>query len=289
MGSAWGDFDNDGDLDLFVTTAYGPSATKNELFRNMLIETGSLSFQRIGAGDIANDVGWSYGCAWGDYDRDGDLDLFVAKTFNENEHNVLYRNDNGNGNHWLEIRCVGVASNRSGVGTKIRIKATINGQQRWQLREMDGQNGYCGQTLDQHFGLGDAAVIDSMKIEWPSGQIDTYNNVSVNRLVVANEGTGLTAVNEEHGSIPANFELLQNYPNPFNRTTMIGFRVRTSGLTTLKVYNLLGQEVRTLVHSWLNSGEHEVSFDASGLSSGVYCYSLQSNEGHEVRRMMLLR
>jgi enediyne biosynthesis protein E4 len=289
MGSAWGDFDNDGDLDLFVTTAYSPSATKNELFMNMLIETGTLSFQRIGTGDVANDVGWSYGCAWGDYDRDGDLDLFVAKTFNENEHNVLYRNDNSNGNRWLEVRCVGTTSNRSGIGAKIWIKATIGGHQVWQLREVDGQSGYCGQNLDQHIGLGNATVIDSMKIEWPNGQIDVYNNVSVDRIVVANEGTGLTGVDDEHGSIPANFELLQNYPNPFNPTTMIGFRLQTSGLTTLKVYNVLGQEMRTLVHAWLNSGEHEIAFDASGLSSGVYCYSLQSSTGNEVRRMMLLR
>ena len=289
MGSAWGDFDNDGDLDLFVTTAYGPSAAKNELFKNMLMETGTLSFQRIGTGDIANDVGWSYGCAWGDYDRDGDLDLFVAKTFNESENNALYRNDNNNGNHWLEVRCAGTVSNRSGIGAKIRIKGTIGGHQVWQLREVDGQSGYCGQNLDQHFGLGNATVIDSIKIEWPNGQVDVYINTSVDRMVVATEGGGLSSVNDKHGSIPTNFELLQNYPNPFNPSTRIEFSLRNSGLTTLTVYDLLGREIRTLVNTWMNPGSHEIPFDASGLASGVYYYSLHSNERNEVRKMTLIR
>lgn len=274
MGSAWGDFDNDGDLDLFVTTAYGPSASKNELFKNMEMENGTLSFQRIGTGDIANDLGWSYGCSWGDYDRDGDLDLFVAKTLNENENNALYRNDNAIGNHWLEVRCVGVASNRSGIGTKIRIKATINGHQVWQLREVEGQSGYCGQNLDQHIGLGNASVIDSLRIEWPNGTLDVYTNVVTNRIVIAREGASPTSVNDKHGSVPTQFELLQNFPNPFNPTTTIGFRVSSTGPVSLKVRDVLGREVTTLVNKSLLPGQYESVFDATNLSSGIYFYRL---------------
>jgi hypothetical protein len=289
MGSAWGDFDNDGDLDLFVTTAYGPSASKNGVFKNMLIETGILSFQRIGTGDIASDVGWSYGCAWGDYDRDGDIDLFVAKTFNENENNALYRNDNVNGNHWLEVRCVGVTSNRSGVGTKIRIKATINGQQRWELREVDGQSGYCGQNLDEHFGLGNAAIIDSMKIEWPNGQIDAYSNIGVDRVVVAHEDSSLTRVHEKHESIPTGFELFQNYPNPFNPRTNIGFRIEETGWVTLKVFDVLGREIVTMKDEIVLAGNHIVPFDGSSLSTGLYVYRIVSGTSTDSKRMFLIK
>jgi len=289
MGCAWGDFDNDGDLDLFVTTAYGPTASRNLLYRNLLMETGSPSFQRVGTGDIVNDTGYSYGCAWGDYDRDGDLDLFVAKTLNEREPNAFYRNDNANGNHWLEVRCIGISSNRSGIGAKVRVGATINGHRVWQLREIDGQSGYCGQNLDQHFGLGNAAVIDSLKIEWPGGTNDVYTGIGADRIIVAREGTGLSGTDDKRGSLPALDRLLQNYPNPFNPATRIGFMVARPGVTTLKVYDQTGREVRTLVNGWLAPGLHEVGFEGSGLSSGVYYYDLHAEAVHAVRKMILLR
>ena len=302
MGSAWGDFDNDGDLDLMVTTAYGPGASTNLLYKNMLMETGTLSFQRVGAGDIVTDTGYSYGCAWGDYDRDGDLDLFVAKTLNEHESNALYRNDNNNGNHWLEVRCVGVTSNRSGIGAKIRIKATINGNPVWQLREVDGQSGYCGQNLDQHYGLGNATIIDTIKIEWPGGTLDVYANVGPDRIVVAREGAGLTPVDDKRGSIPVEFELLQNYPNPFNPSTKIGFsipqgeaesrpsgQVTGYGLVSLKVYDLLGREVATLVNEVRKPGQYTVQWDASGYASGMYFCRLSTNDFAETRKLLLIR
>ena len=302
MGSAWGDFDNDGDLDLLVTTAYGGSPSKNLLYKNMLMETGTLSFQRVGDGSIVNDQGYSYGCAWGDYDRDGDLDLFVAKTFNEHESNALYRNDNNNGNHWLEVRCVGVTSNRSGIGAKIRIKATINGHSVWQLREVDGQSGYCGQNLDQHYGLGNATTIDTMMVDWPSGTHDVFTSVNPNRIVVAREGAGLTPVDDKRGSLPVEFELFQNYPNPFNPTTMIQFslppgvetlpgRTHLAGghATSLRIYDLLGREVATLVNEAKQPGTYTVQWDASGYSSGMYLCRLSTTNFVQTRKLLLLR
>ena len=289
MGSAWGDFDNDGDLDLYVTTAYGPAASTNFLYKNMLMETGSLSFQRVGVGAIVNDQGYSYGCAWGDYDRDGDLDLFVAKTFNENENNALYRNDNSNGNHWLEVRCAGVMSNRSGIGAKIRVKATIDGNQVWQLREVDGQSGYCGQNLDQHIGLGNASVIDSLIIDWPGGVRDAFVNVAVDRMVIAHEGSGLTDVDDKRGDLPIKFQLLQNYPNPFNPSTSIRFTLAEGSRVHLVVYDILGRSVTSLMDRWSEPGEHMVPFGGNSLASGVYIYRLTAGSSQETRRMILLR
>ena len=104
-----------------------------------------------------NDLGNFLGCAWGDYDNDGFLDLFVANGAvpRLNVRNVLYRNSR-NGNGWLNIKCVGTFSNRSAIGTKVRVKATIGGKNYWQLREISGTTGYaCQNDIRANFGLGE--------------------------------------------------------------------------------------------------------------------------------------
>jgi hypothetical protein len=89
--------------------------------------------------------------------------------------------------------------------------------------------------------------------------------------------------------VPAEFVLEQNYPNPFNPATRIPFAVRGSGFVSLKVYDVLGREVRTLVNENLPPGSYEVTFDAEGLASGVYIYRLTAGEFRASRRMMLVR
>jgi Secretion system C-terminal sorting domain len=88
---------------------------------------------------------------------------------------------------------------------------------------------------------------------------------------------------------PANFELLQNYPNPFNPSTKITFKLQESGMTRLSVYNLLGEKVETLVNEELPVGTHQVVFDASKFSSGVYFYKLEAGNHTSVKKMMLLK
>jgi enediyne biosynthesis protein E4 len=286
---AWGDVDNDGDLDLFVTTAYNSASTRNLLYKNRLMETGSATFVRDSVGSIVNDVGSSYGCAWGDFDNDGDLDMFVANTRNEAATNALYRNDNANGNHWLEMRSRGTSSNRSGIGTKMRIWFRINGQSVHQMREVDGQSGYCGQNLVQHFGLGSATIIDSMIIEWPSGIVDRHSNVTVDRIVTATEGGPLAFVGGWENVAPAEFHLGQNYPNPFNPTTTIHYTLHNRARIELTVHDVLGREVGALVNEWQDAGDHAVGFNAYALASGVYFYTLRSGSRRESRSMLLLR
>jgi hypothetical protein len=100
----------------------------------------------------------------------------------------------------------------------------------------------------------------------------------------------LVAVRETQGiGLPTEFRLEQNYPNPFNPSTHIRFSVRGSGFVSLKVYDLLGREVRTLVSENLQPGSYEVTFDASGLASGIYYYRLTAGEFTQSKRMMLLR
>jgi hypothetical protein len=88
---------------------------------------------------------------------------------------------------------------------------------------------------------------------------------------------------------PNTFSLNQNYPNPFNPTTKISFNLAVDGKTSLSVYNVLGQKVATLVDKELAAGSHEVNFDASLLSTGVYFYKLESGNNLEIKKMMLLK
>jgi hypothetical protein len=95
----------------------------------------------------------------------------------------------------------------------------------------------------------------------------------------------------ERGSVavPRQFELAQNYPNPFNPVTKIRFTIADRQLTIVSVYDLLGQEVATLVNEVKEPGTYEVAFDASGLASGVYLYRLQSGDFTQIRRMTVLK
>ena len=178
----WGDYDNDGDLDLFVSGHHFSEAHANRLYQN----NGDGTFTRITTGAIATDVEPSHAGAWGDYDRDGDLDLFVANGNGEN--NILYKN-NGNSNNWIHIKCLGTISNRSAIGAKVWVKATLGGITVCQLREVSSQSGFFSQSsLNAHFGLGDATSIDSLKIEWPSGMVDMLTNVDANQFLIITEG-----------------------------------------------------------------------------------------------------
>jgi hypothetical protein len=89
--------------------------------------------------------------------------------------------------------------------------------------------------------------------------------------------------------VPAAFALKQNYPNPFNPTTRIEYQVAKDQLVSLKVYNLLGQEVATLLNETKAPGTYAVDWNAEGLPSGIYLYKMQSGSFTSTRRMMLVK
>ncbi|MDD5361230.1 MAG: S8 family serine peptidase [Ignavibacteria bacterium] len=101
-------------------------------------------------------------------------------------------------------------------------------------------------------------------------------------------GGTLTGINNA-GILPTKFELSQNYPNPFNPTTKINFAIPKQGLVTMKIYDVLGREVRTLVNEVKPAGNYSVDFNASELSSGVYFYRVQSGDFSDIKRMILIK
>ena len=147
---------------------------------------GDGTFTKVG-GMAVNDGGNSYAAAWGDYNNDGFLDLFVG---NDGGSNFLYHN-NTNDNHWLEFRLIGTRSNRTAIGAKVRVHATINGQSFWQMREVSGGDGEMGQnSLHVHVGLGNATNADLVRIEWPSGTTQELSNVAANQFLTVTEPGG---------------------------------------------------------------------------------------------------
>ncbi len=99
----------------------------------------------------------------------------------------------------------------------------------------------------------------------------------------------LTGVEDLPGAKPSTYTLMQNYPNPFNPSTKIQFGIPEAGLVTLKVYDLLGQEVATLLNEQKNAGTYEVNFDASNLNTGVYFYKINSGNYSVSKKMLLLK
>lgn len=291
--SGWGDYDNDGDLDMFVSQAYKPPYTQklvNKLFRNKLIETGTPGFEKITSGPLVNDSGYTYGFAWGDYDNDGDLDIALANTFRENQQNALYKNELNNGNKWINIECKGTVSNKSAIGTRVRVKSDINGSPVWQMQEVDGQSGYCGQNLNLHFGLGNSSVIDSLIVEWQAGGTQYFTNVGVNKNVTIVEN-GIIINIGNNVDEKKNFELFQNFPNPFNPDTRIRYQLsKPVAFASLIVYDMLGNKVSELVKPGkYPEGSYEVNFDGSGLPSGIYFYELKTDDIVQTRKMMLIK
>lgn len=115
--------------------------------------------------------------------------------------------------------------------------------------------------------------------------IDPLNNQITGILVNFN----VTEVEDEEPVIPDEIILYPNYPNPFNPVTRIKFVLSENELTTLRVYNLIGQEVAVLVNSKLEAGSHEVSFNAKNLASGIYFYTLNAGKFNQSRKMILLK
>ena len=188
MGANFGDIDSDGYLDIYLATG-APQMGRLErdaLFRNNGDGTFTDATFALGLGNI----GKGHGVTFGDVDTDGDVDIYVpvgGAFIGDQWHNLFYQNA-GAGNNWLTLKLVGVKSNRDGIGAKVTLRVGDSVI----YREVSGGCGF-GSTnsLSLEIGLKAYTKVDTLEIVWPSGQVDTHRNLSVNQRLIITEGAGL--------------------------------------------------------------------------------------------------
>ncbi len=139
-------------------------------------------------------------------------------------------------------------------------------------------------TLDATYSTSSAAYTGAEK-GYPAGDLNWYPELKTKWLA----GEIISGVEFVDNTIPKQFALYQNYPNPFNPTTVISFSLENAGHTTLTIHNVIGQKVATLIEKKLASGYHQINFDASQLSNGIYFYKLKSGEKTSIKKMLLLK
>jgi hypothetical protein len=192
---SWGigllDLDNDGYPDIFLVTgqvypeleavnAKYPRRGPRLLFRNL----GNGTFLQIPeATQPALDARHvSRGCAFGDFDNDGDLDILIM---NQNEPPTLLRNDAPKGNHWIKVRLYGTKSNRSALGARV----TIRSGGKTQVQELMSQSSYVSVNDPRlHFGLGAATSVD-IEVRWPLGAVEVHRDLPADQLITLHEGS----------------------------------------------------------------------------------------------------
>ena len=299
--SAWGDFNNDGWMDAVI----GINSTSNGLSKVMKNNgDGTFSDVSLGSGyDVDNNMSREY-VAY-DYDNDGFLDVLGAGntiifgdgnfkfTPNPNPYNLDSNNrpigdlnndgfldiqngtsimmNNGNTNKWLKVTLQGVTSNRNGIGARVEIHGVWGKQ----IRDVQSGVGFRNMnTLNTHFGIGQATEIAKVIIKWPSGKVDTINNVTPNTTLFVLEGSTL-AVND----VKNNSETLAIYPNP--STDVVNFNSKNNTtIVEAKLYDANGKLV-------LDKAVRDNSISIKQLNSGVYMVVLKDKLGNSYTQKVI--
>ena len=184
----WGttlfDYDNDGDLDIFVTNGSTFQELKRPevlipqadmLFRNNGDETFTNVSQEAGIAALPIRVG--RGAAFGDYDNDGDVDIFIV---NNHAPPTLLRNEGGNRSNWVYVKLVGAGANRDAIGAKIQVKTA----DQTQIREIyAGESYMSANSFVAEFGVGDATQIETLQVTWQNGETQKLHNVPANQRI----------------------------------------------------------------------------------------------------------
>ncbi|MFN8547141.1 MAG: FG-GAP-like repeat-containing protein [Candidatus Eisenbacteria bacterium] len=269
LASTWNDFDNDGDLDCFVATD-GPNPDR--LYEN----NGNGTFTSVTTTPLTSTAFATRSATAGDYDNDGDVDLFVNAPTTRR---ALYRNET-TGRHWLELRLTGTVSNRSSIGAKARAKAVIGGQSVWQRRDVSAQNQFQGQNeLRQHFGLRDATLVDSLVVTWPSGRQLVLTHVGADQVLNLTEPTSAAVPIGERTS--GSLEILKTWPQPFSAGARIQLRLPPNDRGVLVVHDATGRVIRR-IEIEAGPSDRVLEWDGTDMHgrlapAGIYALALEAD------------
>jgi hypothetical protein len=187
MGSNFGDLDNDGYLDFYLGTGDPDLSTlvPNRMFKNV----AGRRFAEITASSGTGNLQKGHGVSFGDWDRDGDLDIFIemgGAVPGDRYHNILFQNP-GQGNHWLTVKLVGKKTNRAAIGA--RIKAVTAGEHPLTVHRHVSSGGSWGANpLEQHIGLGKADKVARLEIHWPTSKTtQVFRDIAANQAIEVTE------------------------------------------------------------------------------------------------------
>ncbi len=302
--SAWGDFDNDGDMDVFVGASSGThKLMENSGFSDDGNPNNDYIFTDVTAGaGIVAPTGWESSVH--DIDNDGYLDIISNgsimygngdMTFEDaDDAQINYKNgsfgdlnndgfidvyysgvryyNQGNSNNWVKINTVGMAhmtpnySNRNGIGARVEL-VTPSGTQ---IRDVRSGEGFeFMSSLNTHFGLGAETSITEIRVYWPSGIVDVFENPSINSTHVLVEGTAPLSISDE------TFADISIYPNPVEDV----LKIKTSEVLTEKIATIFDVTGKRVFNQMIINNELNVS----NLQGGIYFLRIESN-GRSLRR-----
>lgn len=273
--SAWGDFDNDGFMDIFI----GASSSG---YHKLMHNNGDGTFTDVTAGSGMDTFG-GQSIEWTahDFDNDGWIDILGGGALHYNAGNMTFAHDatapangpigdlnndgfldvvngasvrmsNGNDNNWIVVRTIGVVSNKNGIGARVTVTSALGSQ----IRDVKSGDGFeYMSTINAHFGIGDDVAITSVTVEWPSGIVDVIEDPAINGTLTVVEGLS-TAVDDEG---LAHFSI---YPNPAsNELALSGTGAWAN--SPVSIFDVTGKLV-------LSTQSRIGKVDVSDLVPGVY-------------------